>query len=83
MQNAPTPPLSALGGLAWRFGSDASVHDMSVTLLRNHSPPNDASPNFTARNGVGVGEDAAKLDGWFRCHGCESLFVRALCVAVY
>ena len=56
-----------LGGHVRRFCGDASVLDMSVTLLRNHPPPNDASPNLRARTGIGVGEDAAKLDG--RCSG--------------
>jgi hypothetical protein len=36
-QNAPTPPMSAPGGLARRFWGDASVYHMSVTSLREHS----------------------------------------------
>ena len=39
-RNAPTPTLSAPGGLAWRVCGDASAHDISATSLRNHSPPN-------------------------------------------
>jgi len=39
-QNAPTPLMSALGGLARRFWGDASVYHMSVRSLREHWPPN-------------------------------------------
>jgi hypothetical protein len=35
-KNAPTPPMSAPGGLARRLCGDASVHAMSATTLRNH-----------------------------------------------
>jgi len=38
-QSTPTPPMSAPGGLARRFWSDASANHMSVTSLRDHSPP--------------------------------------------
>ena len=39
-QNAPTPPMSAPGGLARRFWGDASANHMSVTSLREHALPN-------------------------------------------
>ena len=39
-RTTPTPPMSAPGGLARRFWSDASVNHMSVTSLREHSPSN-------------------------------------------
>jgi len=38
--------------LATRFCGDASVHDMPVTLLRNHSTPNNAAHHRTLRHAV-------------------------------
>ena len=48
-QNAPTPPMSAPGGLARRFWGDASVYHMSVTSLREHSPPHIMARRRTLR----------------------------------
>jgi hypothetical protein len=44
-----TPPMSAPGGLARRFWSDASANHMSVTSLRDHSPPNRMARHRTLR----------------------------------
>ena len=57
-----TITVSMPGGHARRFCGDASVHDMSVTLWRKHSPPNNMARHRTLRRamgGVGVSKDAA------------------------
>jgi len=42
---------------------------MSVTLLRDHSPPNDMARHVTALNGVGVGEMPRRWTDGVRCQG--------------
>ena len=59
-QNAPTPPMSAPGGLARRFWSDASANHTSVASLREYPPPNRMARHRTLRRATAsVGEDAA------------------------
>jgi hypothetical protein len=41
--------LSAPGGLARRFCGDAWLHDLFVTLLRNHSRPDNLARHRTLR----------------------------------
>jgi len=51
-QNAPTPHMSAPGGLARRFWGDASVYHMSVTSMREHSPTNIMARHQTLRRAM-------------------------------
>jgi len=47
--NAPTPPMSAPGGLARRFLGTASVNGMPATSSRKHSPPSIMAHHRTVR----------------------------------
>jgi len=47
-----TRPLSAQGALAPRFWGNASANHMSVTSLREHSPPNQMARHRTLRRAV-------------------------------
>ena len=62
VHNTLTPPMPAPGGHARRIWGDAFANGMPATSSRKHSPPtNGASPKFTARYGVSVSENAAKI----------------------
>ena len=57
-QNAPTPPMSAPGGLARRFWGDASANHMS---LREHSAPNIMARHGTLRRATQCAETMREL----------------------
>ena len=69
-RTTPTPPMSAPGGLARRFWSDASANHMSVTSLREHSLPNIMARHRTLRRAMAVA--SAKMP-----RTCISVSVRA------
>ena len=68
-RTTPTPPMSAPGGLARRFWSDASANHMSVTSLREYSPPNIMARHRTLRRAMA---SASKMPST-----CISVSVRA------
>ena len=51
-QNAPTPPMSAPGGLARRLWDHASANHMPATSMRRHSPPNNMALCRTLRRAM-------------------------------
>ena len=51
-QNAPTPPMSAPGGLARRFWGNASANEMPATLSRDQSSPNNMARHRTLRRAM-------------------------------
>jgi hypothetical protein len=80
-QTVLTRPLSAPGSLVRRFCGDASVHDMSVTLLRTHSRPNNMARHRTLRRELASASAKVPRRRWrdgVRCHG-YSLCADSLC----
>jgi len=69
--NAPTPPMSAPGGLARRFWGAASANGMPATSSRDQSPPNNVAPHRTLRRAMASA--SAKMPRRLRLLGLDRL----------
>jgi len=58
VQSAPTPPVSAPGGLARRFSGNATANGMPAASSRDQSPPNNVARHRTSRRATASASDA-------------------------